>query len=167
MEALDEVIASVTSYGHQHRDAWGTTKQSPSEIAKKIAESNSDAVEDASEDLTLTPQEEKYQNLDAMTRDIKKLDEVFEVLASVPWLDENKLEEKELKGVAMVGLIGTLEEVGFDIRKQIADIWRGERSADLVVQGTKPNEQAALLSILFHTKHLEDTYGPAPFKINV
>lgn len=31
------------------------------------------------------------------------IQQVFEVLASVPWLDEDDLQQKELKGVAMVG----------------------------------------------------------------
>eukprot|EP00955_Chlamydomonas_euryale_P105905 365667-Chlamydomonas_euryale.AAC.2 len=44
--------------------------------------------------------------------------QVFEVLASVPWLDEDDLSQKELKGVARMGLLGTLEEVGFNIRTQ-------------------------------------------------
>jgi hypothetical protein len=30
--------------------------------------------------------------------------QVFEVLAQVPWLDEDDLKQKELKGVAMVGV---------------------------------------------------------------
>ena len=50
---------------------------------------------------------------------------MFEVLASVPWLDDNVLQQKELKGVAVFGLLGTLEEVGFNIRGQITRIWAG------------------------------------------
>ena len=61
-----------------------------------------------------------------LPQDIKGLDEVFEVLASVPWLDENDLSSKELKAVAVVGLLGTLEEVGFNIREQVHRIWAGE-----------------------------------------
>ena len=59
------------------------------------------------------------------SQDIKGLDEVFEVLASVPWLDEDDLQQKELKGMAVVGLLGTLEEVGFNIRGQVHRIWAG------------------------------------------
>ena len=47
------------------------------------------------------------------------------MLASVPWLDERDLPQKELKGVAMVALLGTLEEVGFNIRAQVERIWAG------------------------------------------
>ena len=48
------------------------------------------------------------------------------MLASVPWLDDSNVQQKELKGVAMVGLLGTLEEVGFNIRAQVLRIWAGE-----------------------------------------
>ncbi len=51
---------------------------------------------------------------------------MFELLAQVPWLDENQLPQKELKGVAQVTLLGTLEEVGFKIRPQVERIWAGE-----------------------------------------
>lgn len=30
--------------------------------------------------------------------------QVFELLASVPWLDEDDVKQKELKGMAMVGV---------------------------------------------------------------
>lgn len=52
--------------------------------------------------------------------------QVFDVLASVPWLDETNVQQKELKGVAMIGLLGTLEEVGFNIRAQVQRIWAGK-----------------------------------------
>lgn len=99
--------------------------------------------------------------------------QVFEVLAQVPWLNDDDLAQKELKGIAMVregaygmlmqihqgsassvaeagphitsmhaaavvrpcgvvrcaclqvGLLGTLEEVGFDIRHQVERVWAG------------------------------------------
>ncbi|GFH22528.1 uncharacterized protein HaLaN_20004, partial [Haematococcus lacustris] len=97
-----------------------------------------------------------------MSQDIKQLDQVFEVLAQVPWLDEDDLQQKELKGMAMVGLLGTVEEVGFNIRHQVQRIWAGERDEAMIVDLTSAREQAALLSILFHTKKLHDEFGPPP-----
>ena len=123
--------------------------------------------------------------------------QVFEVLASVPWLDDNVLQQKELKGVAVFGLLGTLEEVGFNIRGQITRIWAGmgrgggcsenpgticsvhtstlshhtihtpisgERDHDLITECKEAKDQAALISILFHIKKMEEEYGvPSPF----
>ena len=60
---------------------------------------------------------------------------MFEVLASVPWLDERDLPQKELKGVAMVALLGTLEEVGFNIRAQVERIWAGVCRLECKVAG--------------------------------
>ena len=122
---------------------------------------------------------------------------MFEVLASVPWLDDNVLQQKELKGVAVFGLLGTLEEVGFNIRGQITRIWAGmgrgggcsenpgticsvhtstlshhtihtpisgERDHDLITECKEAKDQAALISILFHIKKMEEEYGvPSPF----
>ncbi|EFJ48396.1 hypothetical protein VOLCADRAFT_104782 [Volvox carteri f. nagariensis] len=111
----------------------------------------------------LSPSEQKYASLEAMSADIKKLDEVFEVLASVPWLDEDVLAEKELKGVAQVGLLGTLEEVGFNVRHQLLRIWSGERGAELAAgPGLEFRDQAALLAILYHTQQIEERHGPPP-----
>ncbi|KAG2454691.1 hypothetical protein HYH02_000529 [Chlamydomonas schloesseri] len=175
-------------------DAWGTTRESPADIARRIVESNTaggqvpdlDALaraadaelaadgaapasaaeeEEEEEDdddstMRLSPSEEKYKSLEAMSADIKKLDEVFEVLASVPWLSEDVLAEKELRGVAQVGLLGTLEEVGFNIRHQLERIWAGERGADLAAgPGLQFRDQAALMAILYHTQQIEDAHG--------
>lgn len=91
-----------------------------------------------------------------------------QVLASVPWLDEDSLQQKELKGMAMTGLLGTLEEVGFGIRAHVYKIWAGDRDHDLITECTEAKDQAALISILFHTKKLEEEYGtPKPIKIKV
>jgi hypothetical protein len=92
----------ATQFGVQNvspsmADAWGTTQESPENIARRIAESNlGDAEaggpqeEDDGElvDAQISSSEAKYASLESMSADIKKLDEVFEVLASVPWLDE-------------------------------------------------------------------------------
>lgn len=59
--------------------------------------------------------------------------QVFDVLASVPWLDETNVQQKELKGVAMIGLLGTLEEVGFNIRAQVQRIWAGKPRLPVLV----------------------------------
>lgn len=83
------------------------------------------------ESMALSSLEKRYQSLEAITQDTKALDEIFEILASVPWLDEGKVEERELKGVAMHSLVGTLEEVGFGVREQLQAIWRGQRDAEV------------------------------------
>ncbi|KAG2484308.1 hypothetical protein HYH03_016851 [Edaphochlamys debaryana] len=195
--------AGVQHVGPSLEDAWGTTRESPADIARRIVESNrqtgigaplgrtldaalaeaeaeaaargddgsgpedavgdSDGDEDGDGRPRLSPSEEKYDTLEAMSKDIKRLDEVFEILASVPWLDEDVLAEKELKGVARFGLLGTLEEVGFNIRPQLERIWAGERGAELAAgPGLEFRDQAALLAVLYHTAQLEDQHGPPP-----
>jgi hypothetical protein len=88
-------------------DSWGTTRQSPAEIAQHIADSNRVASgggrgggddggegdggegddgggdDGADEPLTLSPAEERYANQAAVDADIKQLDEIYEVLAKV------------------------------------------------------------------------------------
>ncbi|KXZ44791.1 hypothetical protein GPECTOR_62g906 [Gonium pectorale] len=170
--------AGVQTVGPSLDDSWGTTRESPADIARRIAESNAevrrdhplagadsddDDEEGAPGEGSLSPSEQKYASLEAMSADIKKLDQVFEVLASVPWLDDDVLSEKELKGVARVGLLGTLEEVGFNIRHRLLRIWAGERGAELAAgPGLEFRDQAALLAILYHTQQLEEAHGAPP-----
>ncbi|GAX77519.1 hypothetical protein CEUSTIGMA_g4963.t1 [Chlamydomonas eustigma] len=166
---------------HAKVDSWGTTRAGPEEIAKRLAMSNRELEKMAAEaDAELggrdegsleadfakeAPGEAKYRTLEQMSKDIKGLDEVFEVLASVPWLDDNQLQQKELKGVAVVGLLGTLEEVGFKIQEQVHRIWAGERDHSLITECNEAKDQAALISILFHVKKLEEEFGsPSPYQ---
>lgn len=70
-------------------DSWGTTRESPAEIARRIVQSNLEAdaaeadaaeahdlAEDSDDELRLAPGEEKYKTLEQMSADIKGLDEV-------------------------------------------------------------------------------------------
>lgn len=89
------------------RDSWGTTQQSPAEIAQQIADSNRRAGrgggggggarggddgddddgegggEGDDEPLELSPLEERYSDQAAVTAELKEMDEIYEVLAKV------------------------------------------------------------------------------------
>eukprot|EP00798_Chlamydomonas_sp_ICE-L_P031176 gene31176-6319_t len=159
MEALDELIPNAAAAAG---DSWGTTREGPAEIARRIMLSNANAAEDDvlpdpnDDELKLSPSEAKYKTLEEMSEDIKALDEVFEVLASVPWMDDMDMSQKEMKGVAMFGLLGTLEEVGFNIKDKVHQIWAGQHDQSLAMGCPYAKDQAALISILFHTKKLEE-----------
>ncbi|MEW5310810.1 MAG: hypothetical protein WDW38_002571 [Sanguina aurantia] len=171
MEAMDELFDAASGATPGGGGAWGTTRESAEDIARRIAgpadgsgSSGDDSPAEEDEVMTFRPEDPKHVDLEAMTKDIKGLDEVWEILASVPWLDDNIIVEKELKGVAMFSLLGTLEEVGFGIRSQLDRIWAGERNDDIILEGVQPREQAALISIMYHTKQLETKHGaPASF----
>lgn len=60
------------------------------EVAEGEEESDEDEDPLAPPGGELSASEAKYASLEAMSAEIKKLDEVFEVLASVPWLDEGE-----------------------------------------------------------------------------
>lgn len=78
-------------------------------------------------------------------------------------MDDGSVDERELRGVVAVGLLGTLEEVGWDLRGGVAAIWGGERDAESLAKSAKDGKQAsALASILYHTRQLEEQYGPPP-----
>jgi hypothetical protein len=86
--------------------------------------------------------------------------------AQVPWLDGGNVEERELRGVVAVGLLGTLEEVGWDLREGVAAIWGGARDGDALAKDALASgdarRAAALSAVLYHTRKLEDEYGPPP-----
>ncbi|MEW5307193.1 MAG: hypothetical protein WDW36_009601 [Sanguina aurantia] len=170
MEAMDELFDAASGATPGGGDAWGTTRESAEDIARRIAGpadgpgGGDDSPAEEDEVMTFRPEDPKHADLEAMTKDIKGLDEVWEILASVPWLDDNIIVEKELKGVAMFSLLGTLEEVGFGIRSQLDRIWAGERNDDIILESVQPREQAALISIMYHTKQLETKHGaPASY----
>lgn len=79
----------------------------------------------------------------------------------VPWLRADDVDDLQLQGVVTMGLLGTLEEVGWQIRDGVHRIWQGERDTEAVVAGAEGKEQAALVSILYHTLQLEKEHGPA------
>lgn len=79
-------------------DQWGTTQQSPAEIAQQIADSNraaggggggGDGAGDDNDDddddapLTLSPGEERYADASTVAAELKEIDDVFQVLAQV------------------------------------------------------------------------------------
>jgi len=168
-------------------DSWGTTSQSAAEIARRIADSNAAAAaaEGAGtrddpdlDDLLGDPAFAEALGgagggggaggagggdpVEALKADLRAMDEVFEVVAQVPWMDGAELDDAELRGVVAVGLLGTLEEVGFAaLRSRVRRVWQGERDVAALSAGAEPREAAALLSVLYHTRRLEDRHGPA------
>lgn len=80
----------------------------------------------------------------------------------VPWLDDEDVDEKQLRGLAAVGLLGTLEEVGWTIRDKLLALWGGERDEAVLTAGLGPREASAMASILYHTHQLEEQYGQPP-----
>lgn len=80
----------------------------------------------------------------------------------VPWLDDDDVDERELRGVVAVGLLGTLEEVGWQLREPLLSLWAGERDLDKLTAGTGPREAAAMTAILYHTQQLEQQYDKPP-----
>jgi hypothetical protein len=80
----------------------------------------------------------------------------------VPWLSDDDVEERELRGLVAVSLLGTLEEVGWQLREQLLALWAGERDLDALTAGVGAREAAALTAILYHTEQLEREYGGPP-----
>jgi hypothetical protein len=98
--AVHEQLESIRAMIRANADRWGTTQQSPAEIAQQIADSNKAAGggggsgggdgkgsddEEGGEDepLSLNPGEERYADPSAVAADLKEMDEIFEVLAKV------------------------------------------------------------------------------------
>lgn len=77
-------------------------------------------------------------------------------------MDDEDVEERELRGLAAVGLLGTLEEVGWTIRDKVLALWAGERDEAVLSAGLGPREATAISSILYHTQQLEEQYGRPP-----
>lgn len=99
---LQQKLDSIRAMIRANSDRWGTTQQSPAEIAQQIADSNraaaggggggaggggSDGGEGSDDDdgseLTLNPGEERYADPSTVGAELKEMDEIFEVLAKV------------------------------------------------------------------------------------
>jgi hypothetical protein len=80
----------------------------------------------------------------------------------VPWLSDDDVEERELRGLAAVGLLGTLEEVGWTIRDKVLALWAGERDEAVLTAGLGPREASAMSAILYHTQQIQGEYGKPP-----
>jgi hypothetical protein len=77
-------------------------------------------------------------------------------------LSDDDVEERELRGLAAVGLLGTLQEVGWTIRDKILSLWAGERDEEVLTAGLGPREASAMSAILYHTQQIEREYGKPP-----
>lgn len=84
------------------------------------------------------------------------------IMLQVPWLDDDDVDERELRGIVAVGLLGTLEEVGWQLREKLLTLWAGERDVEVLTAGVGQREAAALTAILYHTQQLEGEYGKPP-----
>lgn len=92
---LHQKLDSIRAMLKANSDRWGTTQQSPAEIAQQIADSNKAAGggggdgdgdcegSDDDEPLTLNPGEERYADASTVGAELKEMDEIFEVLAKV------------------------------------------------------------------------------------
>jgi hypothetical protein len=95
---LHQKLDSIRAMIRASSDRWGTTQQSPAEIAQQIADSNRAAAgggggagdgrggeegSDDDEELTLNPGEERYADASTVGAELKEMDEIFEVLAKV------------------------------------------------------------------------------------
>jgi hypothetical protein len=92
---LNQKLDSIRAMIKANADRWGTTQQSPAEIAQQIADSNRAAGgaggdgdgegegSDDDEPLALTPGEERYADASTVGAELKQMDEIFEVLAKV------------------------------------------------------------------------------------
>lgn len=93
--ALHQKLDSIRAMIKANADRWGTTQQSPAEIAQQIADSNraagggdgdSDGEGEGSDDdepLALKRGEERYADASTVGAELKEMDEIFEVLAKV------------------------------------------------------------------------------------
>jgi hypothetical protein len=84
------------------------------------------------------------------------------LLLQVPWLSDEDVEERELRGLVAVSLLGTLEEVGWQLREKLLALWAGERDLDALTAEVGAREAAALTAILYHTEQLEREFGGPP-----
>lgn len=156
-------------------DGWSTTTAGPEGIAQSIAALNEDEEgggpdheDDEEGEEEGGPEEHSDEEDDptqllsegAAVRELMEMEEIFEVLAKVPWLDDLDVDERELRGVVAVGLLGTLEEVGWNIKQGVEMIWQGERDIEVAGQGLSDREKAALTSVMFHVLKNEREYGP-------
>lgn len=100
-QQLESIRAMIRA--NADKDRWGTTQQSPAEIAQQVADANRAAGSgggdgsggdgeggeggDDDEPLSLSPGEERYADAANVGAELKEMDEIFEVLAKVRlWL---------------------------------------------------------------------------------
>lgn len=64
-----------------------------------------------------------------------------------------------MRGVVTVGLLGTLEEVGWKLRPGLTRIWQGERDSDKVWHSGVPSFRICLLLTQLHSEMQEAKAG--------
>ncbi|RLN56434.1 hypothetical protein BBJ29_007974, partial [Phytophthora kernoviae] len=90
----------------------------------------------------------------SVERVLNELNEVFEIIAAVPLMDEEEygeLREHFEKGRGL----DEIDERGYSIKEGTYKIWKGERDLNVVTKGVDADSALILQRILMHTLNIE------------
>ncbi|TDH64767.1 uncharacterized protein CCR75_006240 [Bremia lactucae] len=102
----------------------------------------------AFDDSEMTIEDASIENL------LKELNEVFEIIAAVPLMDEEEYGEVRQHFESGSGL-DEIDERGYNIKAGTHKIWKGERDLTKIVEGLDTDSAQILQRILLHTLNIE------------
>jgi hypothetical protein len=79
---------------------------------------------------------------------------VFEIIAAVPWMDEDEYAELRKFYLEEEGLV-EIEMRGFTIQEATHQIWKGERDLNVLTKGLDADSAMIVQRILMHTFNIE------------
>ncbi|KAJ0411620.1 hypothetical protein ATCC90586_004089 [Pythium insidiosum] len=85
---------------------------------------------------------------------LNELNDVFEIIAAVPWMDEEEYGELRKYYAEEEGLT-EIEMRGFSIKDATHRIWQGERDVNVLVRGLDADSALMVQRILMHTLNIE------------
>ncbi|KAJ0407706.1 hypothetical protein P43SY_009043 [Pythium insidiosum] len=85
---------------------------------------------------------------------LNELNDVFEIIAAVPWMDEEEYGELRKYYAEEEGLT-EIEMRGFSIKDATHRIWQGERDVSVLVRGLDADSALMVQRILMHTLNIE------------
>ncbi|ETI56310.1 hypothetical protein F441_01129 [Phytophthora nicotianae CJ01A1] len=126
------------------------------EKARKEAEAAAKREEEVKQSVpAYNPDDSKTTTEDAsIEKLLDELNEVFEIIAAVPLMDEEEygeLREHFEKGQGL----DEIDERGYNIKPGTHKIWKGERDLKKVVDGVDTDSALILQRILLHTLNIE------------
>ncbi|TMW57184.1 hypothetical protein Poli38472_003109 [Pythium oligandrum] len=144
-KAVGKDAVQNSNLGFDEEDSADKKRREAAEVAEEDAKYSAPAY---------NPVDRAQPEDTSIERVLNELNDVFEIIAAVPWMDEEEYGELRRHYEQENGLL-EIEARGFTIKDATERIWQGERDMNTLVTGLDADSALIVQRILMHTFNIE------------